>query len=573
MGGAVGVLRAGCPGEDGGVVDALAAHPTAAVRSAERAGIDAAPPGALMARASARLAAVVVAHLRGDGHGGGAGRAGQVRRAGRARRVAGSRVVLLVGSGDNGGDALHAGALLARRGARVDALLVRGAAHAGGLSALRAAGGRAVDRLTGDDGDDAGARLAPGVAALLGAADVVVDGILGTGGRPGLDGVAALLAHALREGGAHPWVVAADVPSGVDVETGELPGPHVAADLTVTMGAAKPALLLPPARWAAGEVVVVDLGLDAGLLGEASVTSYDDAAAGAAWPVARRGDDKYSRGVVGVVAGGDQYTGAAVLAVGGAVVSGAGMVRFVGADHPTELVRQRWPEVVPGAGRVQAWAVGPGLDLDDPTAGPAAREALRAVVEDGVPLLLDSGALPLLTDHVAEHGPLDPDRSPVLLTPHAGELASLVAALRGAGALDGGDLGTGADDAGSGATVDREAITDHPACVARAVAAATGTTVLLKGAATALVPPRGAIAVQAEGPAWLATAGSGDVLAGVAGTLLAAGLPPVRAGALAALAHGRAGHRASRGGPVHAQDLLAALPATIAHLLAAGGRR
>ena len=547
------------------------AHPTSAVRSAERAGIDAAPQGALMARASARLAAVVLAHLRRDGRGGRAGRAG------RARRVAGSRVALLVGTGDNGGDALHAGALLARRGARVDALLVGDGAHASGLAALAAAGGRVVAEVTADGGT----RLAPEVVALLAGTDAVVDGILGTGGRPGLHGVAALLADALRGGGRgrRPWVVAVDVPSGVDVETGQLPGGHVAADVTVTMGAAKPALLLPPARWAAGEVVLVDLGLDAGLLGPASVDAYDDAAAGAAWPVARRGDDKYSRGVVGVVAGGDEYTGAAVLAVGGAVVSGAGMVRFLGAAHPTELVRQRWPEVVPGPGRVQAWVVGPGLDLDDDAAGSAARDALRAAVQDGVPLLLDSGALPLLTDHVAAHGPLDPGRSPVLLTPHAGELASLLAALPDA-VVDGGaggpeGAGGHADDPPGTPTgpLDASDVAARPAALARAVARATGATVLLKGAATLLVPPDGAITVQADGPAWLSTAGSGDVLAGVAGTLLAAGLAPARAGALAALAHGRAGHRANPGGPVHAQDLLAALPATIAHLLAVGGQR
>lgn len=539
------------------MVDALSAHPTSAVRSAERAGIDAAPPGALMARASARLAAVVVAHLRGAAHDG------------RPGRVAGSRVVLLVGGGDNGGDALHAGALLAARGARVDALLVAERAHQGGLAALRGAGGRVVERPPAAGGDAAAPRPAARVLSLLGSADVVVDGILGTGGRPGLEGVAAVLVGALPGDRPRPWVVAVDVPSGVDVETGELPGAHVSADVTVTMGAAKPALLLPPARWAAGEVVTVDLALDADLLGPPSVTSYDRAAAGAAWPSAVRGDDKYSRGVVGVVAGGDQYTGAAVLATGGAVVSGAGMVRFLGAAHPTELVRQRWPEVVPGPGRVQAWVVGPGLDLDDATAGPAAREALRAAVEDGVPLLLDSGALPLLTDHVRAHGPLDPGRSPVLLTPHAGELATLLAALPGAADRDGGNAGGGAADG----PPDASDVSARPAALARAVARATGTTVLLKGAATLLVPPQGAVTVQADGPPWLSTAGSGDVLAGVAGALLAAGLPPARAGALAAMAHGLAGHRANPGGPVHAQDLLAALPATIAGLLAAGSRR
>ncbi len=529
------------------------AYPTDAVRTAERAAVGAAPPGALMQRAAAALASTVLGVLTGSG-----------------TAVHGARVVLLVGSSDNGGDALHAGARLVRRGAAVTALLTGGRAHAGGLSALRAAGGRVrladggdvsalLDESRAARGRDEGGAPPPGsvdeaARALLAGARVVVDGMLGTGGSPGLRGAAAELAALLRAAPrGRPVVVAVDVPSGVDTGTGELPGDSVRADLTVTMGAAKPALLLPPARAAAGVVTVVDIGLDAALLGEPAVRTLDGAAAAAAWPVPAPGDDKYSRGVLGIVAGGDSYTGAALLCTGAAVRSGAGMVRFAGGPHPAELIRARWPEVVTGTGRVQAWVAGPGLDLGEEGSEDAARAALRECLERGIPLLLDSGALPLLENHVREHGPLDPARNPALLTPHAGEAVSI---LRGVGA-------------GSPSRAEVEA---RPLHHARAAALATGATVLLKGAATVVAEPGGSVWAQDDGPHWLATAGSGDVLAGIAGVLLAAGLRPGLAGALAACVHGRAARAANPGGPIDASSVHEAVPGVVAGLLREGGR-
>jgi NAD(P)H-hydrate repair Nnr-like enzyme with NAD(P)H-hydrate dehydratase domain len=236
------------------------------------------------------------------------------------------------------------------------------------------------------------------------------------------------------------------------------------------------------------------------------------------------------------------------------------MVRFVGAEHPAGLVRAAWPEAVTGDGRVQAWAIGPGLDLDpsaNPAASRAAVSAVSAVADGGPPVLVDAGALPVLVDRVLAHGPLDPARSPVLATPHAGELVRLLAAL---------GLGEPA----------RAAVEERPLHHARAAAAATGAVVLLKGATTLVVPPAGACWAQADAPPWLATAGAGDVLAGVAGALLAAGLPPARAGALAALVHGRAAVAANPGGPVSAAAVSAAVPGVVAALLggpAGGGRR
>lgn len=487
------------------------AYPVAAVREAEARAMAALPEGALMQRAAAGLAAELVRELRE--HAGG---------------VYGRRVTLLVGPGSNGGDALWAGERLLRRGVQVTAVLTSERVHAEGLAALRAAGGRVVDATVSTD--DA---LRP-----VDDADVVVDGLLGIGGRPGLTGTAAEIVS---------WpelvellhVVAVDLPSGVDPDTGRTDGPHVEADVTVTFGERKPCLLLPPGRASAGEVRVVDIGL--GLLRDPAVVEYDLEEAEALWPIAWPADDKYSRGVVGVVAGGATYTGAAVLSTGAAVRSGAGMVRYLGPGAATDLVRARWPEVVPGPGRVQAWVLGPGVDPDD--AGQA--EHVRAALAGEEPCLVDAGALGLLPGLLRD----DAVRAPLLLTPHAGELARLLT-----------DLGD---------ATDRGAVEDDPVAHARRAAGATGATVLLKGATTVVVAPDGGpVRSQADGPAWLATAGSGDVLSGIVGTLLAAGLDPSSAGALGALVHGRAGWTASGGGPVSAAAVLDAIPATLRDLLA-----
>ena len=279
------------------------------------------PGGSLMQRAAAGLAAAVLDLL-----GGGYGR----------------RVLLLVGSGDNGGDALWAGARLARRGAHVEALLLGDRVHEAGLGAFLAAGGRSTRELDHVD-------LAP---------DVVVDAIVGIGGRPGLrpDAVAALTRF------EHVPVVAVDVPSGVDVDTGQVDGPHVTADLTITFGTHKVAHLVDPAAAACGALHLVDLDLE---LGDPALEVLQSDDVRRLLPRPRTHDHKYSRGVVGVRAGSDTYPGAALLAVAGANCGLAGMVRYLpstGSGQAVDLtdrVRTAHPEVV-GAGRVQAWVVGPG---------------------------------------------------------------------------------------------------------------------------------------------------------------------------------------------------------------------
>lgn len=455
------------------------AHTVEQVRTAEETLTATLPAGVLMQRAARGLS-----HALADLLGG----------------VYGARVHLLVGSGANGGDALHAGAHLARRGAAVTAhLLSPGRTHAEGLTAFRRAGGRVVD----------------GVPARR--PDVVVDGIVGIGGSGGLRPEAAAAVAALD---GVP-VVAVDTPSGVGVDTGTMDGPHVRATVTVTFGTHKVAHLVDPAAQACGAVHLVDIGLD---LPAAQVTALQAEDVARLLPVPEPAAHKYTRGVVGVRAGSASYTGAAVLCVAGASCGLAGMVRYVpagagGASTVEGLVRAAHPEVVVGAGRVQAWVVGSG-------GGEEAKAALSAALEDGVPLVVDADALAALD------GPLG---VPALLTPHAGELARM--------------LGT-----------EREAVEAEQLRHAREAATRFGAVVLLKGRHTLVAAPDGRVRVTTVGPPWLATAGAGDVLAGLCGALLAAGLDPFDAGSAGSWLHGAAAALASGGGPLRAADVVAALP-------------
>jgi hydroxyethylthiazole kinase-like uncharacterized protein yjeF len=486
------------------------------VRRAEEVVLAGVPEGSLMQRAAAALAVSCARALRGTGSG----------------RVTGRRVVLLVGPGNNGGDALWAGARLAARGASVRAVPVAEHVHAEGLAALRAAGGVLVGELE------------PGLVAVR-RAELILDGVVGLGAQPGLREPAVSLVAAIDP--AVP-VIAVDLPSGVAPDTGELPGAFVRADVTVTFGAAKPCLLLPPASGAAGLVEVVDLGLGPHLPVEPLVQRLRGDDVARLWPVPEPGADKYRRGVLGVVAGSDDYPGAAVLSVSGALRAGVGMVRYVGPPDATESVRAAWPEVVAGEGRVQAWLLGSGVD---PAADDDQPEAILKALEADEPCVLDAGGITVLVDQLRSqrHWTGDvPDRADrLLLTPHAGELARLLT-----------DLGE---------PTEREDVERAPYRHAHRAAKLTGTTVLLKGATTLVVRPDGQARSQAEATSWLATAGAGDVLAGIAGALLAGGLSPFDAGSVAALVHGQAATMASGGGPIVSGDVANHVPATVAALL------
>jgi hydroxyethylthiazole kinase-like uncharacterized protein yjeF len=494
------------------------AHAVSVVRTAEQALMAALPEGTLMQRAATGLAAACAGLLPG---------------------VYGCRVAVLAGSGDNGGDALHAGAMLARRGAVVTAVTAADRVHAGGAAALRGAGGRLL--LAAD----------PQTPGVLAQADLIMDGLLGIGGRGGLRDAAAELAdrtrRARRDGAL---VVAVDLPSGVDADTGEVAGPAIGADVTITFGTWKPGLLIDPGAERAGAVQLVDIGLGP-YLGEPAAVALQ--APDVAGILHRPGaeSDKYRRGVLGVLAGSDQYTGAAVLATGGAIRGGAGMVRLLSAPAALAVARLHWPEAVltvtdasrpdhtlKVAGRVQAWVAGPGMGTGDDAAA-----LLAAVLSTDLPVLVDADGITVL----AAHRELLNRSAPTLITPHSGELARLM----------GGDASQ---------------IEARRLRHATAAAAELGVTVLLKGSTTVIASPSSGepVLVNPTGTGWLATAGSGDVLSGLAGSLLAQGAPAPQAAAAAAYLHGIAGRLAADDAPIGAADIIAALPAAIRTVTAPG---
>lgn len=487
-------------------IDAL--YTAAQVRAAEAPLLAALPDGTLMRRAAHGLATVVARTLRAH-----------------TGRIAGAAVTLLVGGGDNGGDGLWAGALLRGRGVAVTAVLLDpGRAHPAGAAALRAAGGRL---LPAEDADGAASAAA---LAATGTADLVVDAIVGIGGRGPLRPTAAALVAAARAP-----IVAVDLPSGVDPDTGAAEGPAVRAAVTVTFGAAKPALLLAADR--CGRVVPIDIGL---ALPAPHARVLTDTAVGALWPMPTAADDKYSQGVVGVVAGSPGYPGAAVLAVGGALAATSGLVRYAGPEHAA-VVRVH-PEAVvtasvAAAQRVQAWVAGPGMGTDA-----VAERTLARLAATDLPLLVDADAVTVLARRPELAGGRG---APTVLTPHDREFARLAG------------HPVGADRIGA----------------ARALAARLSATVLLKGRATIIAGPDGDTVVSEAGGSWAATAGSGDVLAGMIGALLAAGLPPVAAAAAADRVHGLAARAAAAGNgdddrdgvgaPIHARQISAHIPAAV----------
>lgn len=453
-----------------------------------------------------------------------------------------ARVLVLAGGGNNGGDGLHAAADLARRGMTVTALLARDQVHPEALERARRAQVQLLPVST------EGQLAAPGWQTAARRAHVWVDALAGIGIRGGLRGQTAALVAALTElrQECTARVVAVDTPSGISAGTGRLDGPLLAADRTVTMGAAKAALLLPPAALRAGALHVAPLGLEEAFARQpAAVTRLEPADVAAEWPVPRLSDHKYTRGVLGVVAGSPHYPGAGVLTTGAATATGCGMVRYLGADEVADRVLDHYPEVVPAAGRVQALVIGPGIAGQSET--DRVEHALTAAIEaapagERVAVVWDAGAFELLP---RLQQMLTATRS--VLAPHAGELAALLGAY--------------------GQETERAEVEAEPAAWAVRAAELTESVVLVKGPVTVIAQPDGAVFSQADGSPWLATAGSGDVLAGILGALAATSAAPLgRVAAAAALVHGQAAQHA--GGPLGAYHLLDAIPATIAEILA-----
>ncbi len=473
-------------------------HTVEEVRAAEESVLARTADGELMLRAATGLARTCAQML--TAHRGG---------------VYGSYVVVLAGTGNNGGDALVAGAALAKRGAQVVGVPAGSRMHEAGLRALLRAGGQVIDQA------EAG-------RAITGA-DLVVDGILGIGGKGGLREPAATLAELATSSDA--IVVAVDLPSGVDADTGAADDSAIWADVTVTFGLMKPGLLLSPGSMHVGLLELVDIGLSDDVV-VPSIACLDAADAAALIPRPGPLDHKYTQGVTGVVAGSDRYPGAAVLAVSGALHTKAGLVRYVGTAG--ESVISAWPSAIVSrgsiadAGRVQAWAVGPGLGVDSD-----ARQRLGEVMDAAAPVVVDADGLTLL----AEFPELLRARSAAtVLTPHAREFARL-----------GPDLNVGHDSL----------------TAVRTLAARLRCTVLLKGATTVVADADGQVRLNLTGTPWLAAGGTGDVLTGVIAALLAGGVPPLDAASGGAFLHGLAGRLAADGAPTTAAEVAEAIPDAI----------
>ena len=267
----------------------------------------------------------------------------------------------------------------------------------------------------------------------------------------------------------------------------------------------------------------------------ATFTEWTPADAASCIAVPGEDDDKYSRGVLGVVTGSDQYPGAAVLGVEAALHTGLGMVRYVGHERASDFVLSRRPEVVVGMGQVQAWLIGSGTDYKTYTSADA-----EQAVQQGLPTVLDAGALDLHSRHSGA----------LVVTPHYRELSRLI-------------------------DVDAAEIAADPARWAMESSERLGATVLLKGHTT-FVAGAGELLRVRSAPTWLATAGAGDALAGILGALVATHADDVatddrmlpRLAATASLLHGLAADRAGGGGPFTILGLIEAVPATIAGLLA-----
>jgi len=493
----------------------------AADQAAARAGI---PVAVLMGRAGAAVAA-----------------------AGRelAGGAAGRRVVALAGKGHNGGDALEALARLARRGAGAEALTTHAPEELGEeerrcVALVEAAGGRVR-------------RFSPELAGrLLDGADLAIDGLLGTGASGAPRGAAAAAIDAVRA--ARTRVVAVDIPSGVDGASGAVAAAAVDADVTVTFQAAKPGHLQPPGSELVGRLLVADIGLPL----QACRWGVSEAADLVGLVPVPRGElHKRSRGVLLAIGGSSGMAGAPTLMGLAARRAGAGLLVLavpasvaarVGAAVPEALTVALpeadggiTPDAVDACARwldeAAAVALGPGLGRSAATG-----EAVRA--------LLDRyrGALVVDADGLFALGTGEPvagREGATLLTPHEGEFARLSPTAEGT------RLHRAADRA-----------------------RAWGATVLLKGNHTVVAEPDGRLAVNPTGVPVLASGGTGDVLTGLTGALLAQGLSSFDAARLGAWVHGRAGALAAAAlGPVSvaAGDVAAHLPAAFVELLSRAG--
>ena len=451
-----------------------------------------------------------------------------------------NRVAVLCGPGNNGGDGFVAARLLRDAGLRVAVALLG-----------------AQDKLKGDAAE-AARRFAGPIGALedvnLKTADLVVDALFGAGLARDLDGAAAFAVARMNEWARRSGrpIVAVDVPSGIDGTTGAVRGAAVEAQVTVTFFRRKPGHLLLPGRLHCGRVVCADIGIGTGVLAAIAPQTFVNAPDlwRACFPRPGATDHKYARGHAVVLSGDAWHTGAARLAARGALRAGAGLVTLLSphsalqvnaahltaimlapCDGPAELAH------ILADRRKNAGIVGPGYGV-----GEAVRTMVRALLAPspagatGRAIVLDADALTSFAGvHEELFGLVRGSGGPVVLTPHEGEFARLFAGI----------------DAGS------------KLARARQAARLCGATLVLKGADTVVAHPDGRAAIADDLPAWLATAGSGDVLAGIICGLLAQGMPVFEAAACGVFLHGEAGRKPG----LISEDLPDALPAVLSRML------
>jgi NAD(P)H-hydrate epimerase len=474
---------------------------------------------------------------------------------------------IFCGPGNNGGDGLAVARQLATRGYAVEIFVVDGGRPLAGDAALQLAVCRRLGLAMQQLPPDASAAA---LAAALAAArehDVVVDALFGTGLARPLTGLFARLVEGLNE--VPRPRVAVDIPSGLSGSSAELPGPHLLADLTVTFAAPKVAHVFPPAADAMGELVVADLGFPPRLVEEAEGDLHllvGEELRGLLPPRARD-SHKGDFGHLLLVAGSLGKAGAAVLAARAAVRAGAGLVTAavpapilpilhlgsveamgvpLPAGEPAEdgdptaggaLTAAAADVALRAAAGKSALAVGPGLGQQAETVA-----AIRRLVAGAaLPLALDADGINAFAGRAED---LAQRRAPTILTPHPGELGRLLQ------------------------TSAAEVQADRPAA-ARRVAAATGAIVVLKGSLTLIAAPGGGLYVNPTGNPGMASGGTGDVLTGILGGLLAQRLEPLDAACLAVYLHGLAGDLALarlRGPSLAAEDLIVSLPAAFAEL-------
>jgi hydroxyethylthiazole kinase-like uncharacterized protein yjeF len=466
--------------------------------------------------------------------------------------IRGKAVVVVCGKGNNGGDGFVVARRLKARGAAVRVLLVGRRAEVGG---------DAADALGRWRGRVEEVEEPSGLARALGRADVIVDALLGTGVSGAARGPVAAAIEAINRAGAGGVpVVALDLPSGVDSDRGALPGPTVKAWRTVTFAGLKRSLLLAPAAAQAGAVEIGDIGVPAEEVRRGITTwRLEIADVRPSFPPRDLDAHKGRFGHLLVVAGSLGKTGAAVLAGRAALRSGGGLCTIAAPASQQPIVAAQAPEYMTEAlpetaaqslslkakdrllelaRRMDAVAIGPGLSLD-----PEAQELARVLIRDlEQPMVVDADALSALAGHldVLRHG-----AGPRVLTPHPGEMARML-----------------------GTTI--EAVQGDRIEVARTFAREHGVALALKGAYTVSAGPDGHVAINPTGNPGMAKGGSGDVLTGIVGALLAREIEPTAALRSGCYVHGLAGDVAARERGEYAMlasDIIESLPVALRALV------